>query len=237
MKMKKLLALLLALAMCASLAACGGGDDPEPAASSGVDVSTDGTPTDAQLETLTDAYNQVAVLYNDVATKAQENGWTADAETNAAIQTISAVLDPVGEALTGDMSALNGANFDQLPDTLLELMPTLEELAEKVANSYEGGGSVVDDEALKPLANVYNELANKYNEVYTAAEANGWLADEQTSAELDASYAMITFVGSSLSDDPSKLEDTDLDALVEQLQAVLPALDEIAQRVSAPYEG
>lgn len=37
MKMKKLLALLLALAMCASLAACGGGDDdtPEPDESSG----------------------------------------------------------------------------------------------------------------------------------------------------------------------------------------------------------
>ncbi len=235
--MKKLLSLLLALAMCASLAACGGGDDTPSDASGGGDVSTSGAPTDAQLETLTDAYNQVAVLYNDVATKAQENGWTADAETNAAIQTISAALDPVGEALTGDMSALSGANFDTLPDTLLELMPTLEELAEKVADPYEGGGSVVTDEALKPLANVYNELVPAFNEVYETAEANGWLADETTSAELDAAYGLITYVGSGLSDDPSKLEDTDLNALVEQLQQFGTALEEISGRVSVPYGG
>ncbi len=237
--MKKMCSFLLALLMCASLAACGGGGDktPDDGGSATAAQSPDGAPTDAQLQALTEAYNQVAVLYNDVVTKAQENGWIADAETNDTIQTISAVLDPVGEALSGDLSALNGADFDQLPDTLLELVPTLETLAEKVANPYEDGGVAVTDETLKPLATAYNELVPTFNEVYETAEANGWLSDATTSEELDAAYALITYVGSGLTDDPSKLEDTDLDALVEQLQQFGSALEEIGERVSVPYEG
>lgn len=237
--MKKLFSLVLALAMCVSLAACGGGEGDVSSTSDGSDVSSAaGGPTDAQIKTLTEAYNEVAVLYNDVATKAQENGWTADEETNTTLQTISATLDPVGTALTGDMSMLDGADFDELPKALLEWKPQLEELAAKVAEPYDGDGAgVVTDEALKPLANAYNEVANLYNEVYPTAEANGWLNDEQTSAELDAVYGIVTYVGSGLSDDPSKLEDADLDGLTEQLQQFGPALEEIGQRVSVPYEG
>lgn len=236
--MKKLLSLALALVMCASLAACGGGNGTAAGSDTGSDVSSgSGGPTDAQLQTLTEAYNEVAILYNDVATQAQENGWTADEETNAKIQTIGAMLDPVGTALTSDMSALEGADFDGLPAALLELKPELEELAARVAEPFAGGegSAVVTDEALKPLANTYNELVPAFNEVYEAAEANGWLNDEQTSAELDAVYAMVTYVGSGLTDDPAKLEDADLDGLVAQLQELLPALEEIGQRVSVPY--
>lgn len=247
--MRKLLSLALALAMCACLAACGGGDNDttpagsDPSANSAAsaepsDNDTAGGPTEAQLEALTEAYNEVAVLYNDVATTAQENGWTADEETNAKIQAISAMLDPVGAGLSGDMSYLEGADFDELPKALLELKPDLEELAAKVAEPYSGDGAVVTDEALKPLANAYNELATIFNEVYPVAEANGWLDDEQTSAELDAVYGMVSFVGSGLSDDPSKLDSIeDMDGLVEQLQQFVPALEEIGQRVSVPYEG
>lgn len=239
--MKKTVSLLLALAMCLSLAACGGGDDGAASSDASTDVSSSsgGGPTDAQLQTLTDAYNEVAVLYNEVATTAQENGWTADAETNTKIQTFSAMLDPVGNALTGDISDLDGADFDGLPKALLEMKPELEELAAKVAEPYTGDGSAVaiTDEALKPLANAYNDLVPVFNEVYEAAEANGWLNDEQTSAELDAVYGMVTYIGSGLSDDPSKLEDADLEGLTAQLQQFGPALEEIGQRVSVPYEG
>lgn len=239
--MRKLLSLALALVMCASLAACGGSDaggaGSEPN-SGGASSSASGGPTDAQLKTLTEAYNEVAVQYNDVIALAQENGWTADEETNTKLQNIGAMMDPVGTALSGDMSYLEGADFDELPKALLELKPDLDELAAKVAEPYSGGETVVTDEALKPLANTYNELASIYNEVYPAAEANGWLADEQTSAELDAVYGVITFVGSGLTDDPSKLDSIeDMDGLVEQLQQFAPALEEIGQRVSVPYEG
>ena len=244
-KTKKLVSLLLTLAMCSSLAACGNsgsnsgnnsGNNSTPNVSN--ESSTSGTvsgPTDAQLSTLTDAYNQVAILYNDVAIMAQTNGWTADQETDAAIQTIGNMLDPVGQALSGDMSALDGTNFDTLPGALLELLPELEALSEKVAAPYGGDVTVITDEALVPLTKTFNELVPIYNEVYDIAEGNGWLADEQTALELQTANGLLTFINSALTEDQSLLEDVDLDAMVEQLQQFGPALEEIKGRVSVPY--
>lgn len=240
--MKKALSLLLALAMCASLAACGGSNDgggssggavSEPSSS-----STSGGPTDAQLKALTEAYQQVSSVYNDAVLKAQENGWTADEQTNTDLSTIGVFLEPIGLALSGDMSSLEGANFDELPAAVLEILPELQSLLDKVSEPFDAGGTtVITDEALKPLANAYNEMATVYNDVYIAAEANGWLEDEQTSTELSVMKGVLETVASGLSDDPSQLDGVDLDALVEQLQQFGPALEQIAQRVSVPYEG
>ena len=89
----------------------------------------------------------------------------------------------------------------------------------------------VTDEALIPVANAVNE-------VYEIAEANGWLEDEQTATELQAVMGTLTFTQSALTDDPSKLENvTDFDALAESILQLAPALEEIAERVSVPYEG
>ena len=150
--MKKPIYLLLALAMCASLSACGGGESGSPDVSSESTVSdtadepdvssedsdsdTADGPTEEQLNALTEAYNQVAILYNDVIIMAQDNGWEDDQETGDALQTIGAILEPIGVALTGDLSALDGADFDALPDALLELLPDLEALSEKVSVPY-----------------------------------------------------------------------------------------------------
>ena len=96
----------------------------------------------------------------------------------------------------------------------------------------------VTDEALIPVANAVNEVAPIFNEVYETAEANGWLEDEQTATELQAVMGTLTFTQSALTDDPSKLENvTDFDALAESILQLAPALEEIAERVSVPYEG
>lgn len=235
---KKLISLLLTLTMCASLAACGGGNNTvsnTPGSAPSSAPSSTGGPTDAQLSTLTDAYNQVAILYNDVATTAQVNGWMDDQETNAAIQTIGDILDPVGQALTGDMSALNGADFDALPGALLELLPDLEALSEKVAAPYEGGEGAVSNEDLQTLAAVYNELAPVYNEIYTTAESNGWLENEQTATELQALTDMLTSISTGLTEDSSVFEGVDINSMIEELEQLAPALEELYERVSAPY--
>lgn len=261
-KTKKLLAFLLALAMCAFLIACGGSDDggaeSEPVEESVDDEETydDSTsedsdsegPADEQIEALTEAYQEAYTVYTEAVETAQENGWDADEQTVSDFNMISAGLDPIGQALNGDMSLLEGADFDDLILAVQEAQDASQTLLDKVSGPYDGGDSasddtgegagdeaVVTDEALKPLANAYNEVANIYNEVYTAAEANGWLEDEQTAAELDAVYGMVTFVGSGLSDDPSKLEDVDLDGLTEQLTQIGPELEKIGERVSVPY--
>ncbi len=95
------------------------------------------------------------------------------------------------------------------------------------------GGS--DNSQLEKLAEVYNQVAPLYTEAYTTAEQNGWLADEQTAAELEALSATLSYVGSGLTEDASKLEDTDIDALIEQLEVLQPAVEELVERVSVPY--
>lgn len=243
--MKKRFALLLALALSLSLTACGGDANDTPISNSINNSTSDSGSTsaadltDAQLQELTEVYNEVAVLYNEVATAASENGWLADAQTAADIQSIGDTLDPIGIALTEDLSDLDGANFDTLPDVLREFLPMLETLAEQVSQPYNGDGTtVVTDEALIPVANAVNEVIPLFNEVYAAAEANGWLDDPQTAAELQAVKGTLTFTQSALTDDPSKLENvTDFDALAESILQFVPALEEVAERVSVPYEG
>lgn len=237
--MKKLLALLLALVLCASLIACGGenndGDDSYAPGDSNADAA--GGPTDEQLSALTEAYQQMSPIYNDAATKAQENGWTADEQVMTDLNTVAAMMEPIGLALTGDLSALEGADYDALAASVLELQPAVEAILEKVFQPFDAGGApVVTDEALKPLANVYNELANIYNEVYPVAEANGWLADEKTATELNVVSGMLLDIGAGLSGEPSSLDGVeDMDALVEQLKNMVPALEEVKERVSIPY--
>ena len=94
------------------------------------------------------------------------------------------------------------------------------------------------DDELAPVVDAVNELAPLYNEVYETAEANGWLEDEQTAAELQAIMGTLTFTQSGLTDDPSKLENVeDFGALADSLLQLTSALEDLAERVSAPYEG
>lgn len=261
--MKKILSLALALVLCFSMAACGGKEpaknEPAPAPAENTPAPTpapaepeaDGEPTGEQLQALKDAYNQIVDVYNEVIDNAEANGWMADETTAAEIQVLGATVEPVGTALSEDMSMLEGADFDALPGILTdEILPELQKLNEKVSAPCEGadeggsedepasGATVVTDEALAPLVNVYNELANIYNEVYPVAEANGWLADEQTSTELNVVNGMLLDFGAGLGGEPSSLDGVeDMDGLVEQLQNLVPELEKIGERVSVPYGG
>ena len=142
-KIKKVVILLLALVMCAFLTACGGESSDSDSGRSGGSTETDsGTasgPTDDQISKLKDAYNQVAPLYNEVVTAAQENGWDADEAVNTELQIVNASMEAISPAVeNGDYSNLEGVDFDALPDSLLELVPGLQALNEKVATPYEG---------------------------------------------------------------------------------------------------
>ena len=123
--MKRLLTLTLALVMSLSLTACGGSDD---AGSS-----------DEKLAELTEAYNNVAVPYNEIANLVNENGWMADEQTNAEMNALNSTLGTVGTALTEDISMLDGVDVDALIASLSDELPgALAELKDRVSVPYEG---------------------------------------------------------------------------------------------------
>ena len=59
------------------------------------------------------------------------------------------------------------------------------------------------DDQVEALAEAYNRVAPMYNEIYDKAEANGWMADPQTEAEINALSATLGPLGESLSGDRS----------------------------------
>ena len=150
--MKRLLTLTLALVMSLSLTACGGSDDD--ASSSDVnDVSTsvsepaedgsasvpEGRISEEKLAELTEAYNNVAVPYNEIANLVNENGWMADEQTNAEMNAMNSTLGTVGTALTEDISMLDGVDVDALIAALSDELPgALAELKDRVSVPYEG---------------------------------------------------------------------------------------------------
>jgi len=140
--MKKLTALLLALTMCLALAACGGdvSGDVSVNDDSAVVADNSGTSiTDEQIKTLAEAYNQIAPLYNEVYVAAEKNGWLNDEQSAAEINAVGSTMGVIGTALTEDISMLEGADVDALPELLLQFVPELEKMAQKVAAPFAQG--------------------------------------------------------------------------------------------------
>ena len=151
--MKRLLTLTLALVMSLSLTACGGSDDDasssdvndvstsvsEPAEDGSGDASVpEGRISDEKLAELTEAYNNVAVPYNEIANLVNENGWMADEQTNAEMNALNSTLETVAAALT-DTSKLDGVDVDALIASLSDELPgALVELKDRVSVPYEG---------------------------------------------------------------------------------------------------
>lgn len=141
--MKKFLALLLAAMMVLSLVACDIDESSEPetdeAPSSAVVADNSNAEiSDEQLKALREAYNQAAPLFNEVYTAVEKNGWMADEQTAAEVQAVNGTLATIGKALTEDLTMLDGSDFDKLAKTVLEFVPALEEMLERVSVPYEG---------------------------------------------------------------------------------------------------
>lgn len=96
----------------------------------------------------------------------------------------------------------------------------------------------ISDEQLAELTTAYNNVAVPYNEIANLVNENGWMADEQTKAEMEALSNTLGFIGSGLTEDISLLDGSDFDALISYLENEFPpALEELQARVSVPYEG
>ena len=130
--MKRLLVLIMALAMTLSLAACGGGKAETPAstpASTPAAAERKDNVTPEQAAAIVDIMAKMGPLYNEAAEAAAANGWDKD---EAAVQELNAVyaimdsarvglgeLDGYGDTSTEDIDAVveqYQAMLDEMPN-------------------------------------------------------------------------------------------------------------------------
>lgn len=209
--MKKAVSLLLALALCLSLTACGGKKGP----------------SEEQLANLTDAYQQAEALYNDVTANARTNGWMDDQETADALKAIGDKLEPIGAALDGDISDLGeDADFDQLPEELRKYLPELEALEDKVSERY----VVIPEEMLDS----YNELTELYQQAYDLMQANGWTEDEGALFWLGQAKDYLDDMEAGFPDNPERLEDPE--KFDRSFRSVCANTRDLIMMVTIPYD-
>lgn len=177
--MKKLLALLLALAMCASLAACGGGDDtPAPAASGGGNTSEPAAPSGGDASSAGSSVDPA-----DVSTPVEDKG---DYCANYAVldtYTLYEIL-PMDRLtaspwnFSGGYNASNGAEMEQEElDSILAVYGgkmQVEFADDGTANLVQGGGAipgtyrVLDDGASINFTFTYQDTIMPFVGVFTA---------------------------------------------------------------------
>lgn len=136
------------------------------------------------------------------------------------------------------LAACGGDDTTDTPDTPVDEDPApVTDEAEPPDEDEEVPEGRITDEQLAALTAAYNNVAVPYNEIATAVNENGWMNDEQTAAEMKALSDTLGFIGKGLTEDISLLDGTDFEALIDKLEnELLPAMDELSERVSVPYE-
>jgi len=219
--MRKILTLVIALTLTLSLAACSAVDKKGVA----------------------DAYANVSGLYNEVANLGNQNANLISTETIAASTDIANSLEGYKKEI--ESSDLTQERADEIakelaayPDKIAELKTKLEEeISAGAAGVPSAGnsGAEISDEQLKALTEAYNAVAPAFNEMYEAAEANGWLADEQTNAEISVLNGALTGIGEALTNDLTQLNGSNFDELPGAVLDLMEGINEIYARVSVPY--
>lgn len=217
--MKKVISFLLALALCVSLAACGGGKGP----------------SDEQLTAITNAYNDAADLYKEVSSNAQANGWMDDQDTADAIKAIGDKLDPIGKDLDNKKFSDLGADvdFDKLPGEIRGYLPELEALEEKVSKKHLDIPEAIKDTWLSACT----ELRQLYDEAYALADTNGYLAaqDEFATFWLGEVRAYLEEeLEAGFPDNPEYLEDEEL--FTRRYNHYLSAVRDVLMGIQFPYD-
>lgn len=224
--MKKLISMLMAAVLCLSLAACGGVDR-----------------TAAQ-----GAMDSVANALTDTATLLEEKLATADV---LAVEELAKSLDAITQELTALKTELDSEDVTQERlDEIAQLTAAYEAQVKEIYAQTEQlpdapvstgltdmNGNEVTIETLSALTEAYDAVAVPYNEITVAVNENGWMADAQTAAEMEALGNVLGFIGEALTNDMSLLDGSDFDALISSLESFLPELDGLAERVSVPYAG
>lgn len=229
--MKKLLVLMMTIAMTFSLVACGG-----------VDAQAVGE----EFNKVSGPFDEVVNLVNaniDVIPEETVNALTAISEELAAFKAdieggelTQERADEILAALAGyadEVTALKAeveAALEAPAEEVVEEAPAEEAPAEE-APAEESEYANMTPEQLQTINDAVAELSVLYNEAAQLAMDNGWDTEEVTAAELESLYTTITMVQEGLGNVAAE----DVEGLIEQLQLLVDEMPNIIERVSVPY--
>lgn len=142
--MKKLLVLMMALAMTLSLAACGGNNVAPSTSDASTPASTPATTerqdnvTPEQAASIVDIMAKMGPLYNEAAEAAAKNGWDKDETALQELNTVYAIIDSARVGLEeldgyGDTSKEDIDAVIEQYQVVLDAMP---DLITKVSKPY-----------------------------------------------------------------------------------------------------
>lgn len=138
--MKKLLVLMMTLAMTLSLAGCGGVDTQKAAdtianpPAKGEWTYKDVTPE--QIQAISDVLTELEPLYNEAAAAAKENGWEADETAVQELNTVYTLID-AGKHGVADPSEYEGAkDMATVVEQYQVILGAMPELIAKVSEPY-----------------------------------------------------------------------------------------------------
>lgn len=136
--MKKLLVLIMALAMTLSLAACGG-DDPAPStpdastpASTPATTERQDNVTPEQAAAIVDIMAKMGPLYNEAAEAATKNGWDKDETAVEELNMVYAIMDSARVGL-GELDGYGDTSKEDIDAVIEQYQAMLDEMPNLVA--------------------------------------------------------------------------------------------------------
>jgi predicted small lipoprotein YifL len=133
--MRRLLVLMMALAMTLSLAACGGSNAEPPAStpeSTPAAVERQDNVTPEQAATIVDIMAKMGPLYNEAAEAATKNGWDKDETAVQEINMVYAIMDSAKVGL-GELDGYGDTSKEDIDAVIEQYQAMLDEMPNLVA--------------------------------------------------------------------------------------------------------
>lgn len=132
--MKKLLVLIMALAMTLSLAACGGGKAETPASTPASTAAAErkDNVTPEQAAAIVDIMAKMGPLYEEAAAAATANGWDKDEEAVQELNAVYATMDSARVGL-GELDGYGDTSTEGIDEVVAMYQAMLDEMPNIVA--------------------------------------------------------------------------------------------------------
>lgn len=212
--MKKIFALIAAVAIALSLTACGDGADKQP---------------------LIDAFNAASSVYDEMAGVINDNIEHIDEASRASIKEIGDQMTEY-KALVESTAKMSKEEVEAAVAELKELPLVLSELKAAVEILIGGnqGASAATEEQIATLTEKVNAITPIYNQAVALGQKNGWNADETTVDELTSIGDFLTQMGAAIEDPSLFADDAAYADAMAEFETLATLLDEIAIRVATP---